>query len=226
MQPMDVGIVHVARAAARLEQKEGVGIQRGDLEIIGILCRHLLHGVGIGAILLDPLGRVERLDVAHRHRVDERALLGRGAALQRQRFLRRGIRVRRFLGVHRRIEVRPPRPRFAPVTDRAVGIALPRFAERPHGLRLGEGVHHLKALIEERLRLLVARGHRLGKGAETSLENLNRLGVTVVDRAWLRRLGGRRQCEADAADGKDGSAKMMTRRHGRPQNIVRRGFTP
>ena len=65
MQPMDVRVVHVARAAARLEQKEGIGIERGDLEIVGILCRHLLHGVRIGAILLDPLGRVELLDVAH-----------------------------------------------------------------------------------------------------------------------------------------------------------------
>ena len=157
MQPMDVRIVYIARAAPRLEQKEGVGIQRGDLEVLGILRGHLLHGVSVGAILLDAPGRVERLEIAHRDRVDQRTLRGRGATLQRQRFLCRCIRVRRLVGIHGRVEVRPPRPRFAPVTDRAPGIALPGFAERSHRLPLREGVHHLEALVEVRLRLGVGR---------------------------------------------------------------------
>ena len=82
MQPVHVGIVHVARAAARLEQEQRVGVERRDLEIVGILRRHLLHRLGVGAVLLDALGRVELLDVADRHRVDERALLRRGPALR------------------------------------------------------------------------------------------------------------------------------------------------
>ena len=65
MQAMDVRIVDVSRAAARLEQEQRIGIQRRDFEIVGILLRHLLHHVGVGTILLHACGRVEFLDVAH-----------------------------------------------------------------------------------------------------------------------------------------------------------------
>ena len=94
MEPANVGIVDVACATARLEQEERIGIEHRDLEIVGILRRDLPHRVGVGAVLLHSLGPVERLDVANREGLDERALLGRGPVLQRQRLLRRRIRVR------------------------------------------------------------------------------------------------------------------------------------
>ena len=37
MEPANVGVVHVARATARLEQEERIGVKRRDLEIVGIL---------------------------------------------------------------------------------------------------------------------------------------------------------------------------------------------
>jgi hypothetical protein len=76
------------------------------------------------------------------------------------------------------------------VADGAFRIALPRLAERPHRLRLGEGVHHLETLIEERLRLPAGRRHRLAEFAETDLEQLDRLRVALVDRGRGRRLSG------------------------------------
>ena len=66
VQPNDVGIVHVAPAAARLEEEERVRVEGGDLEIVGILLRNLLHRVGVRAILIDALRRVELLHVANR----------------------------------------------------------------------------------------------------------------------------------------------------------------
>src|SRR6188474_1800364 len=94
MEPANVGVVHVARATAWLEQEERIGVERRDLEIVGILRRDFLHRIGIGAVLLDALGAVELIDVANREGVDERALLWRGPALQRQCLLRSGVRVR------------------------------------------------------------------------------------------------------------------------------------
>ena len=116
-------------------------------------------------------------------------------------FWRRGVGVRRLLGRHRPVQIRAPRPRLAPVADRAVRVALPRLAKRPHRLRLGERVHHLEALVEERLRLLVGRGDRLGERAEPGLEDLNRLGVAVVQRScrWRLRDGRRGDEQSDAS---------------------------
>ena len=75
VQLLDVRILDVARAAARLEQEQRVGVERRDVEIVRIRARDLAHRVRVGAVLLDPLVGVEALDVAHRHRLDERALL-------------------------------------------------------------------------------------------------------------------------------------------------------
>ena len=192
------------RAAARLEEEERVRVERGDLEIVGILRRDLLHGVGVRAILLDALRRVELLDVADRDGVDERAFLRRGARRERARLLGRRIRVRRIFAGHRLVQVRAPRPRFAPIADRAFGVALPRFAKRPHRLGLGKRVHHLKALVEVRLRLLVGRRDRLRERPEAGLVDLDRLGVAVVARTWLLRRDCGRQHETDSRDRKDG----------------------
>ena len=149
--------VHVARAAARLEQEQRVGIQRRRLQIVRKPLRDLLHRRGVRLVLLDPLLGIELLHVAHRDRLDQGALLLVGVRLERDGLLGRRIRVRRLLRGHRGIQVRPPRPRFAPVADGAIGIALPGLAERPHRLGLGERIHHLEALVEERLGLLAGR---------------------------------------------------------------------
>jgi hypothetical protein len=156
-QVLDARRVDVAGAAARLQQEERVGVERGGIEIVGIRFGQLAHRLRVGTILLDPLLRIELLDVADRQRIDVRPLLRRGARAQRQRLLERRIGAGRFLRRHRAVQVRAPRPRFAPVTDGALGVPLPRFAKRPDGLRLRERVHQLKALIEERLRLAVGR---------------------------------------------------------------------
>ena len=62
-------------------QEQRVSIERGDIEIVGILGRNFLHRVAIGTILLDPLAGLELLDVAHGHGVDEGPLYFAGASL-------------------------------------------------------------------------------------------------------------------------------------------------
>ncbi len=186
VQLVHARLVHVARSAARFEQEQRIGVERGDLEIVRVLRGHDFHPIGVRPILIDAFLRVEFLDVANRHRVDERLFLGVGVALQADGFLDGFVGVRRFFGTHRRVEIRPPRPRLAPVADRAVGIAFPRLAKRPHRLGLRERIHHLEALIEERLGLLVRGRHRLGERAEPVLVNLDRLGVAVVERPRRR----------------------------------------
>src|SRR5205814_7484768 len=102
-------------------------------------------------ILISSLLRVEVLDVADRHGVDQRALLLVSMGLEADRLLNGGVRVWRFLSGHRRVQVRPPGPRLAPITNRASGISLPGFAKCTDGLWFGKGVHHLKTLVEEGL---------------------------------------------------------------------------
>ncbi len=64
----------VARAAPRLEQKQRVGVEDLDVEVVGIARRDLLHRVPVRAILFDARGSVELLDVANRQRLDQVAL--------------------------------------------------------------------------------------------------------------------------------------------------------
>ena len=94
MQLVHAGLRVIARAAARLQQKQRVGVERGDVEVVRILAGDPLHRLRVGAILFDALLEVERLDVAHGHRVDERPLLRGRLVTQRQRLARRGVRVR------------------------------------------------------------------------------------------------------------------------------------
>ena len=155
MQPLHALALDVARSAARLEKKQRVRVQRGDIEIVRIRGGDLADGLRIRLVLIDALLRIEFLYVADRHRVDQRALLCRRSVLQPDRLLNGRIGVRRFLGAHRTVQVRSPGPRLAPVADRAIRIALPCFAERANRLGLRERVHHLEALIEKRLRFFV-----------------------------------------------------------------------
>src|SRR5262249_39743561 len=91
------------------------------------------------------------------------------------------------------IEIRPPSPRFAPVADGALRIALPRFAKRTDRFWLGEGIHHLKALVEIGLGLSVFGRDRVLEVAESGFVTLHRLRITLVagSHGW-RRLGQRR----------------------------------
>jgi hypothetical protein len=129
MQPLDVRRVDIARAAARLEDEERIGVEGDRVEVVWELRCDLRHRVGVSLILFLALVGDKILDVADRERIDERALLRRRLVAQADRLLRRGIGERRLIGGHRPVQVRAPRPAFAPIADRAVGIALPRFAE-------------------------------------------------------------------------------------------------
>ncbi len=72
VQPLHVRVVDVARAAARLEQEQRVGVERHRIEVVGILLGHLAHRLGVGLVLLACASwRSKSFDVAHRHRLDE-----------------------------------------------------------------------------------------------------------------------------------------------------------
>ena len=83
----------VPRPCPRFEEKQRLGVQRRRVEVVRIRVDDLLHRVGVGAVLIHPFCRIEALDVAHRHRLDERALNRRGVrGGQRDRLLNRGVR--------------------------------------------------------------------------------------------------------------------------------------
>jgi hypothetical protein len=120
------------------------------------------HGIGIGAILLRTLCRIELFRIANRHRLNQRALLrARALAGTGDRFLNGRVRAGRLLPRHPAVDVRAPRPGFTPVADRAVGIALLRSAKGSTRFDLREGVHQLKALTEVGLCLRIGRGDRM-----------------------------------------------------------------
>src|SRR5688572_1547534 len=131
------------------------------------MCRgHFRHRLGVGLVLFAPLLDIEIFYVAHAERVDEVALLRRRLVLQADRLLRGGIGKRRLLGRHRAVQVRAPRPALAPIADRALRVALPGLAERAHRVEARERIHHLEALVEERLRFLVRGRDRTVERAE------------------------------------------------------------
>ena len=151
MQALDVGRVDIPPAAARLEDEQRVSVKSNCIEVAGILRGNLGHCVGVGLVLLAALGRVEIFHVADAQRLDEGALGGRRLVFQADGLLHGRVGERRLIRGHRAIQVRTPRPAFAPVTNCALGIALGGFAERAHRVETREGVHHLEALVEKRL---------------------------------------------------------------------------
>jgi hypothetical protein len=54
MEALDIGIVDVARPPSRLQQKQRVGVQRDNLEVVRILLRDLAHGLCVGPVLFAP----------------------------------------------------------------------------------------------------------------------------------------------------------------------------
>ena len=219
VQPLDVGVVQVARAPARLEQEQRVAVQGGGVEVVGVALGQRLHRLRIGLVLVAPLRHVEALDVAHRQRVDVVALAGGAVARRREghRLLERGIRVGRLRRPHRSVEVRAPGPGLAPVADGAVGVVGPRLAERADRVDLGEGVHQLHALVEELLRLLVVRGDGEGVGSEHAGLVGNRLPVRLGQlRPLLGGDGGHRQRPRNQRRGHDTDAAPSRFRHALP----------
>ena len=154
VQTLRVRIVDVAIPATRLEQEQRIGVEGRDVEILRIGLVDPLHGVPVGLVLLLAHRRVVVLDVADRHCVDERLLLGcRVVVLETDCLLHSGPGMRRLVRPHRTVEIRPPGPRLPPVADRAVGVALPGLPERAGRVHLGERVHHLEPLVEILLHL-------------------------------------------------------------------------
>jgi hypothetical protein len=146
-QPGHGGIVDRKRAGTRQQQEQRLGVERGHVEIVWVCGGDLGHGVGVGPVR--GAGPVSRT-----HRANQRLLLRVGAPIGECHGLPDG-RGRAFgMGDgHAAVDVWSPRPGFAPITDRTLGIPLLRFAKRSTGLDLREGVHQLKALVEVRLRL-------------------------------------------------------------------------
>ena len=205
---LDVRVRDVPRTRPRFEEEQRFGVQRRGVEVVRIRVDDLLHGVGVRAILLHPFGRIEALDVASRHGLNERALNRRGMrGRKRDGLLNRGVRERRLVRSHDPVQIRSPRPGLAPVADRAHRIAHLRFAERAHGLRLREGIGQLESLVEECLRLAVLRGNRPRERAQRGLVEadapVERGRRSAVVRMLAGRRGGLRASAGKAETGHD-----------------------
>ncbi len=138
----------------RVQVHQAFGIERGCIQIIGILLRQFLHRAGV--ILLDLLVvGVFRIGVAPGHGGDIVALGLGGAVLQRLRF------ADGFEGdalaplIDRKVVVRPDRIRHAPPRHRQLGIQFGGAAEGPLALGVIEAVAERQSLVEELLRFAV-----------------------------------------------------------------------
>ena len=208
VEPLDVGIVQIARAPARLEQEQRVAVQGRGVEIVGVALGERLHRLRVGLVLVAPLRHVEVLDVAHRQRVDVVALAGAAVPRRREghRLPDRGVGVGRLRGPHGAVEIGAPGPGLAPVADGAVRVVDPRLAERADRVDLGEGVHQLHALVEELPGLGAVRGDREGVGSERGGLVGNRLPILLGQlRGLLGRDGSHRQRPRDQR--RDGDAR-------------------
>ena len=149
VETLDIRVVDVSGSPTGLEEKERVGIQGGGVEIGRVLGGHTSHRVGVRAVLFTPLLRVEVLDIADRHRLNEGAFRWRRVLSgERQRLLNGGVRTWCLIYPHRAVQIRPPGPGFAPVADRALRVVLLCFPERPCGVDLRERIHQLETLVE------------------------------------------------------------------------------
>ena len=166
----DLGGLRLLRAVGlpevpRPEVHQGVGEERGGVEIVGEALRHVAHRVGVRAVQRRPIAR-GRGRVPLRERLDDRPLPRRGAACQLHGLLDRGEGRLLPLDVRRAVVVRSVGERDAPVAHRALGIEAGRLAERALGLDVVEGVHEAQPLIEVRLGLARRGGDGLVVAAE------------------------------------------------------------
>ena len=187
VQALDVGRVDVAGAAARLEQEQRVAVERDRVEVVRAAprtpssSRRRRRAPDPSAFFGFELLDVARSACASMNACSHGSL---ALALSAERLLAR--RRRRTASAPASIgpfRYEPQAQRFAPVADRAAGVALPGGAERAHGVELGERIHHLHALVEERLGFRIGGGDLLGEGAEAHGVDRNRFGDV------LRQLG-------------------------------------
>ena len=136
----------------RPEVHEGVGEERGGVEVVGKAQRHLAHRVRVRAVERRALG-ARRRRVTLRERLDGRPLPRRHPVRPSQGLLDRRVGHLFPPGVGRAVVVRPLREGDAPVAHRARRIEARRLAERGLGFDVVEGVHEPQALIEVRLGL-------------------------------------------------------------------------
>ena len=158
----------------RPEVHEGVGEERGGVEVVGKAQRHLAHRVRVRAVERRALGaRCRR--VALRERLDGCPLPRRHPVRPSQGLLDRRVGRLFPLGVGRAVVVRPLREGDAPVAHRARRIEARRLAERGLAFDVVEGVDEPQALIEVRLGLGRAGGDALVVAPE-ALEDHRRRG--------------------------------------------------
>ena len=175
-----------------------VGVQRGDVEVVGVARVDAGHRVGVGELerreVLDRLGPGEPL----RQRVDQVALdVGRArCGLARGgdgsvRAPQRRMQVDGVEGVPVLVVVRAGGVGDAPVGECAPGIVLHGPLEAAHRLLVVEAVAPQQAAVEPRLRGGRGRRHRAGVGAEiegiaghaTSLTGTTVVSCAVTPRA-------------------------------------------
>ncbi len=118
----------------------------------GQRCDDRLQRVGIGRVELRALGLGIR-GVALRERLDERAVLFRGAPGQRRRLRERGQRRRIRLRHHRHVDVGAEHERLAPEAQGAGRIELLRRLEGALRLGMVEREGEPQSLVEVGLRL-------------------------------------------------------------------------
>ncbi len=118
------------------------------------------HRFGVGQVERSALGGLV-LRVASCQCVDVRPLRFRRSVAALERHLDRLPRLRDHVLLHGQVQVRPEDERPAPVRHGAVGVEPRGLLERAQRLLVIEAVRQREPLVEERLRALGLRAHRV-----------------------------------------------------------------
>jgi hypothetical protein len=150
----------------RPQHHQGLGVERGRIEVVRVPAHDAAHGVGVVAVELHAIG-AGGTRVALRERIDVVTLGGARRRRERDR-LRHGLarhEVARI--VDRQVVVRSRREGDAPPGHGAAGVEPRRLTERAHRLVVIESVDQAEALIEVALGLRVARRDRMAVGTKS-----------------------------------------------------------
>ena len=129
------------------EVHQGLGGEGGDVDVVGMIALHPLHGLGVGAVERGSMVGGIR-GVAGGEGGDQRALLGARSGLEPSGALHGGMGLPARLRTHGRVDVRSQGERLAPGAGRAVGI---HAGGGPEGANRGvvvEAVGEREALVE------------------------------------------------------------------------------
>src|SRR5688572_3801108 len=118
--------------------------------------------------------------VAYSECVDERLFESRRVCTTRECALQRRMRRDAGRGVHRQVDVRPPRKRFTPPAHRTFCVQPLGLAEGADRFRMIERVIQAQSLIEVSLRPRVRRGDGVRMRAEICVERNRSRG-----RSWI-----------------------------------------